>query len=347
MKGKILFLLSLLISSVGNTFGQADPGSTGMTFDKTMFVENQTGTLRVYLGNYTAGVSAGKALAPFDATFTITIPPVLNVHGTIDFINAPFAINIASQTMNATGATIIVLTLPGGISKDVTGYITIPVIALKENMSILYATLHTAVNLGFPPSGDLVPGNNDQNAPVTVCTALPVTLASFEVTKENGTANLTWSTTEEVNSERFDVEHSQNGKHWNLIGSVASNGESKVKRNYNFTNKNPAGGNNYYRLKLIDKNTTYAYSSIRMIDFDEIKLEVYPNPVSDILTIGSGNWKAISNVQVINMNGAAVYNSGNTPSQIVNVKDLKTGIYVVKVTKIDGSIKAQKILVKR
>lgn len=57
---------------------------------------------------------------------------------------------------------------------------------------------------------------------------LPVTLARFDAVKEGSTALLSWSTTEETNSDRFEVERSINGKVWQKIATVKAQGESKV-----------------------------------------------------------------------------------------------------------------------
>lgn len=346
MKIKILLAL-ICFGSITNVFGIADPGSTGLTFDKSILLVNQTGKLEVAIGNYSAGSSLGTALAPNDATFTITIPADLKVEGPIDFSKVNFTVTIQSMVTDNAGATVIVLAVPDGIAKGESGYITIPVIGVKQSIAILYATVEITPNLSSPPSGDITPSNNFQSTPVVVFNALPVTLISFQAVKENSTVNLSWSTTEEINSDRFDVEHSKNGKQWNIVGSVTSNGESKIKRDYNFVHQNPVAGNNYYRLKMVDKNLTFAYSAIRNADVEGLALEVYPNPVAETLVIGNAIWKNISNVQLMNIRGMEVYNSGNTPVPNINVRDLKAGIYVVKITKTDGSAAMQKIVVAR
>nr|MBZ1363183.1 Ig family protein [Dyadobacter fermentans]MBZ1363278.1 Ig family protein [Dyadobacter fermentans] len=73
------------------------------------------------------------------------------------------------------------------------------------------------------------------------------------------TALLTWSTTEEVNSDRFEIERSLNGKGWSTIGKVRSNGESSVLRNYTYTDDSPEKGENLYRLRMVDLDGTYAF----------------------------------------------------------------------------------------
>ena len=343
---KILILvLTVLLSQM--SFGQADPGSSGMSFSQSIFQLNTTGSLEVVIGNYSGTFSAGKALTPYDANFIITIPYVLKVNGNLDFSKVPFSVTIVSQMSTFAGSTIIKLTVPEGIPKGSFGTVKIPLKAIKGDPGILYATISTEFNLSYPPSGNLIPGNDLMSTPVFVITPLPVTLLSFKATKENRQVNLDWSTATEINSDRFEVEHSLNGKEWNFIGSVNSALESKTRLDYHFTHANPAESNNYYRLKMIDKDETFAFSSIKSVDLENVSLEIYPNPVTDRLTIKMDNWNNVSNVQLINLVGNTVYDSGKIPSQSVNVANLKQGIYIVKIGKNDGSWATEKIMVIR
>ncbi len=348
MKSIAKFLLIIItIFSFETSYGQADPGSAGMSFSQSIFQMNATGYLEVVIGNFSAAFSAGKALTPYDANFVITIPYILKVNGPLDFSRVPFGVTIVSQMSTYTGSTIIKLTVPDGIQKGSFGAVKIPVKAIKGDPGILYATISTEFNLSYPPSGNLIPGNDLMSTPVSVISPLPVTLLSFTAIKENTQINLDWSTTSETNSDRFEIEHSLNGKEWNSIGSVASGEESDVKLNYHFIHTNPSDGNNYYRLKMVDKDETFAFSSIKNIEFERVNLEIYPNPVTDQLTIKMANWGSVNNIRLINSIGTTVYDSGKTPKPLVNVTNLKQGIYIMKIEKTDGSWATQKVMVER
>ncbi|MEO6685867.1 MAG: T9SS type A sorting domain-containing protein [Dyadobacter sp.] len=348
MKSIAKFLLLIInLLSFQTTYGQADPGSAGMSFSQSIFQINSTGYLDVMIGNFSAAFSSGTALAPYDANFVITIPYILKVNGPLDFSKVPFGVTVVSQMSTFAGATIIKLTVPDGIQKGSYGAVKIPLKAIKSDAGILYATVATEFNLSYPPSGNIIPGNDLMSTPVSVISPLPVTLLSFKATRENTQINLDWSTTSEVNSDRFEVEHSLNGKEWNLIGSVASATESKVKLDYHFTHLTPYDGNNYYRLKMIDKDETFAFSSIKNVEFENINLKIYPNPVADQLTIKMSNWANVNTVRLISLTGNIVYDSGKTPLQYINVTNLKQGIYIMKIGKTDGSWAAQKIVVAR
>ncbi|MCE7066601.1 polysaccharide lyase [Dyadobacter sp. CY326] len=111
--------------------------------------------------------------------------------------------------------------------------------------------------------------NADLNkvSPLLASGPLPVTIASFAVAKQGTAAKLKWSTSQEVNADRFYIQRSTNAKDWKSIGEKSATGASQSLTNYAFSDAKPAKGNSYYRLKMVDKDQTFAYSSIKSIKF--------------------------------------------------------------------------------
>ncbi|WP_051664216.1 T9SS type A sorting domain-containing protein [Dyadobacter crusticola] len=183
---------------------------------------------------------------------------------------------------------------------------------------------------------------------------LPVTLVSFNVTKEGQAAQLKWSTTAETNSDRFEVERSLDGKTWNKIGIVKSHGESKVLRDYQYTDYAPASGGpshgeNLYRLRMVDNDGTFAYSRIRSIRFDgsPSDLSVYPNPSSDKLNIR--DYANVKEMVISDLNGRLVYQSASLSkgNGTVDIRYLAQGMYIVRLTCLNGESSTYKILVNK
>ncbi|SEJ50496.1 Por secretion system C-terminal sorting domain-containing protein [Dyadobacter sp. SG02] len=176
--------------------------------------------------------------------------------------------------------------------------------------------------------------------------ALPVTLVAFDARKEGSTTSLNWATTAETNSDRFEIERSANGKAWSKIGTVASNGESKVLVNYKFSDASPLGGENLYRLRMVDKDETFAYSAIKSVTFDHLAKQLaYPNPARDIVYIQDADH--VKSVSVIDMNGKTVKEAGIAAGGSFRVDGLAAGMYLVKVVDNDGGVKSQKIMIAR
>ena len=200
----------------------------------------------------------------------------------------------------------------------------------------------------LPTYIDPDPTNNSPNGVVTVADVpLPVTLSSFEVTKEGTTADLKWSTAEEVNSDYFIVQHSADSKKWTEIGRIESHKDSKQLNNYSYTHATPSPGGNYYRLKMVDRDLTFAYSSIRNVSFEGRSILVYPNPTADILYIDQQASAKLEKVVIYNASGTSVYNSDTLITNKIDVKNFPAGIYLIHMIYPTGNVEVEKVLVCR
>ncbi|WP_229204034.1 GEVED domain-containing protein [Dyadobacter alkalitolerans] len=176
-------------------------------------------------------------------------------------------------------------------------------------------------------------------------TAMPVTLARFTAAAEGGTVLLTWSTTVEIGSDRFEIERSADGKKWTAIGLVASHGDSKVIVDYAFTDSKPLSGVNLYRLKMVDADETYSLSSIREVKIKGVITVAYPNPVSNRLLINGRDQVKLATMT--NVSGIPVLSHNGIPAEGLDVRSLPTGIYTLSLTLFDGTISTHKIAVTR
>ncbi|MEQ1676173.1 MAG: S8 family serine peptidase [Chitinophagaceae bacterium] len=116
---------------------------------------------------------------------------------------------------------------------------------------------------------------------------LPAELVSFTARKKlNSTDVLAeWVTASEQNVNRFEVEVARGNTEYQLnrfvkVGEVSSQGNSTTEQRYSFTDiENNKSGVRYYRLKIIDIDGSFKYSSIKPVVFsNEIKWQVNPNP---------------------------------------------------------------------
>ncbi|MDP3830965.1 MAG: T9SS type A sorting domain-containing protein, partial [Ignavibacteriaceae bacterium] len=119
-------------------------------------------------------------------------------------------------------------------------------------------------------------------------TPLPVELTSFNANAFGKDVKLNWSTATEVNSYKFVVEKGENNG-WNAIGSVNAAGNSNSPKVYSFTDNNLQPGKYQYRLKMIDNDGSYEYSSSVEVDIEIPKeyvlMQNYPNPFNPVTNI--------------------------------------------------------------
>lgn len=193
------------------------------------------------------------------------------------------------------------------------------------------------------------PGNNADNDSfeqfITVEEGMPVTLVSFEAKKENQTGIFTWSTSSETNSDFFEMQRSVDGKLWTVIGKISAHGESNSIRSYSYEDQSPNGGSNLYRLRMVDKDESFAYSRVVNLDFEKDAVSVYPNPTTASFSIlGSSN--ETSDVLIRDLSGKLVHQQEWSGRSKINVEKLSPGMYIVAIYNRNGHKTERKIVVK-
>ncbi|KAI9459566.1 hypothetical protein F5148DRAFT_1287093, partial [Russula earlei] len=188
----------------------------------------------------------------------------------------------------------------------------------------------------------------DIGADEFVGSTLPVTLVSFQGQKQGSSNLLTWTTATEINSSDFELQRGIDGSTFTTLTVVASkavNGNSSTLLTYQSTDAKPLTTDNYYRLKLVDKDGSFTYSNIVLLKGDETNstvVSIYPNPVADHLNIviaAKENNKV--SLIVTDMNGRVISSQNvqlvpGTNSMQVNVSQFAKGTYAVKVVTADG-----------
>lgn len=175
--------------------------------------------------------------------------------------------------------------------------------------------------------------------------SLPVKLINFAVSKEGETAHLSWATSEELNSDRFEVERSLEGKTWHKLGTVAASGNTSIGNRYKYTDAAPAEGVNYYRLKMIDKDGTFDHSQIKSTSFKfASEILVTPNPAVEVIKLKVRDAGNVEKVELISTTGQVLYQSGANPLNDISVRHLPTGVYLLNVTRTGGRVSTHKVL---
>jgi Secretion system C-terminal sorting domain len=170
----------------------------------------------------------------------------------------------------------------------------------------------------------------------TTVTVVPLTWQFVKAQLVSNTTLVSWATSQETNTSKFDIEHSADGTSFIKIGEVAAAGNSSTVSNYYFTHLKPVVGFNYYRIKQIDIDGSYKYSVIvKVLNRNDIKQTIIaPNPVVDILNIVEPSTTFITSVEVYDSKGALVIRKAvNADEQVYSlpVSALSKGNYILKV----------------
>jgi hypothetical protein len=159
---------------------------------------------------------------------------------------------------------------------------------------------------------------------ITITGVLSVELLSLQATPLSNSVKITWQTATETNNKGFEVERFQaTGGNWDMLGFVAAKGKAA---RYDFMDNSPLS-TNYYRLRQIDNDGKVALSKVVTATFGQKStLKVYPNPVSNVLTVETNNR---GDFHIFNLLGQQVI-SGKSAAQI-DVSPLPQGNYFFKI----------------
>lgn len=182
---------------------------------------------------------------------------------------------------------------------------------------------------------------------------LPVELISFTGYNDGDKNVLNWTTVSESNTLKFEIQRNSTGAGgaFNYIGEKAAAGNSTQVLNYTIDDLSPLQGNNYYRLKIIDKDGSFSYSQTIMInvstvvEYKDVITKIFPNPTNHMLYV---DYQSASNstviLKVFDAIGQEISNSKMTVvrgNQLLHldVSDFADGVYIINIqNENDGKI---------
>lgn len=179
--------------------------------------------------------------------------------------------------------------------------------------------------------------------------ALPVRLEKFEIETRECNVRLWWSTSEETDADYFSIERSTDGRNFREIGKVNAAGTSKTTRHYTFDDLSPNLAN-YYRLRIVDTDSTFENSSIRFARLRCRQVKWYVVPASRhiyriIFQNEADSRGPHYSARVYNGLGIAI-RATSSPGLTFETTGLPSGVYVVRLYGKRGEdLGSQRILI--
>jgi hypothetical protein len=260
--------------------------------------------------------------------------------------------------LNNTGATAY---LAGWLDYDADGVfeasegvvVTVPSSALPQTISLgwtgitvapgtpnsfLRVRLYSGTLTTNNATGWLSDGETEDYPVISQPMPLVIQLLDFNATlTRDKNVLLTWKAYTDDDAFGFEVQRSRDQNVWEKIGWVDAN-TSTFKSEYSLLDQQPLLGRSYYRLKMVEKSRSSRFSSIKLIQIDQLitNLKVYPNPVKNNATVSFNstvNQSATLFVRSIAgelmIKKSIVLNEGDNRIQLV-VDGLSNGLYLVE-----------------
>lgn len=181
-----------------------------------------------------------------------------------------------------------------------------------------------------------------QLVPLKLTANEPAVLMAVEFTQWTATnleesVLLEWTTASEENNDYFAIERSIDGVTWKVLGNVGGAGTTSATHYYSFEDTKPVSGISYYRLKQVDFNGEYTYSSVKCINRPanaDKMYKAYVNKDIDAFIV-QGEEIAACNIEVYNNLGVKMtnlsFNPISTDKVVINVGQLPIGTYFIKI----------------
>ena len=191
------------------------------------------------------------------------------------------------------------------------------------------------------------------------CAILPLEFTEFGGEKVKDQNLLHWATAREFNASHFEIERSNDAMDFIKIGDFKSGNNNLENQIYQYWDKEPQNGINYYRLKQVDLDGTFTYTKTIAIDNQGIITnfelqKMYPNPAQNtinfVLAIPSSNSEI--QLEIFDSNGKSItQNIQNYQKGIQNftqnLSSFSKGLYILRISNLKtGQVITEKFVKK-
>lgn len=175
-------------------------------------------------------------------------------------------------------------------------------------------------------------------------TTLPVEMVGLDAELLGSHVEIVWATASELNNDYFSIERSTDGMLFSEVGQIEGVGTTQEMNTYSFMDLPEASGTFYYRLRQVDYDGAFSFSSSIAVELtiDEHSLEIFPNPVTGPLQVRSADG---INMSIYSLSGQVVYQSNlNQGVGVADLSELTPGIYSIEVVHADMSRSTRRII---
>lgn len=184
---------------------------------------------------------------------------------------------------------------------------------------------------------------------------LKPTLALEAERANNLTVNLEWETKYAFTASGFDIERSPADTfHFASVNFAQVSAKTNFTKKYNLPDYNDHSGISFYRIKQLNRDTTYRYSNIVSVKgYDVAPFRIYPNPAAGRLWIEfTTKQGGAASIMVYDLAGktlqqhSIVCTENRLIVQSIDVSKLAAGLYQVRILMPDKTFLTKKFVKK-
>ena len=311
-------------------------GSFGLNSNQLRFVvPNGGGTFTLTTRTF----SLASGASSIDYGFVLAAGNTASISGTtvaVKYINTSGAITTSPATAVTGGS------VTAGNSTNICSTVSTPADMSTTSRSFQLIFTFTAAGNGNPNSFFTIDDYRTSSA--FAGATLPVKFQTFEATPSNNSVSLKWAVGTEENVSGYEVEKSFDGRNFSKVGFV--NAANQI--TYTFVDSK-SSGTVYYRIKSVDVDGKYAFSTIALVKAGQslIMLNAYPSPFVNNFNLDHGTATAGSLISISAEDGRIIktiiptVGSQRTP---VDLSAAKAGLYLVRFKNSNGEVETLKIL---
>lgn len=171
---------------------------------------------------------------------------------------------------------------------------------------------------------------------------LPLVLLSFEATCDVNNTIITWQTGQELNTNYFLLESSDDGIHYNFLATMQAAGNTNSTSDYSYILENSEA--TYYRLSLENQDGTSEILGVvskACLLYDEISVNAFMSGFHEITIQTSQLPKGLYQLQLIDLAGKVFLNQqiaieNDFSSFQINDARLAAGIYITRLAGVNN-----------
>lgn len=242
-------------------------------------------------------------------------------------------------------------------------------IDVAQGTDILTATANTIgteifgqYTIGISPDVNTLADGINQFSRFTVMNIssfiLPVTITKVNATLQpDASVKISWTSVQETNIDHYEIQRSKDAAGFEYIGRMMARNSGALEQLYQLTDFKPLPGNNFYRIKIVEKDGKVSYSNVVLVVNGSITavIKIQPNLISGShtgiqftnapagkfeLTLYSLSGQRLWKQGLQHGGGSAYYNLW-LPANLSNAT------YLMQITNADGVTFAQKIVVQQ